>query len=291
VGSIGLGAFMAEQTSGKQSKQISKVLHVAWCVILFLLASAETYDFFRFKMLDQPGEVQLRLSYFRNMTYTVVWITLSLPLAWIGLKKKLLPLIVPALVCALLAVVAGAAQGIAFNPIGSYVPVFNIRAISLLLVITGLLLHAQFIQKAPDAINRLKNLLSYVQVGSVFLIFVLLTGETRDYFQKDIVSMAQQGGFVSAEMSRLSNFQQMSLSGVWLFYSAALMAIGIWRKNRGMRLAAIALFGITILKIFIYDLSFLETLYRFLSFIALGVILIAVSYAYQKYKDIIGGKS
>jgi uncharacterized membrane protein len=66
--------------------------------------------------------------------------------------------------------------------------------------------------------------------------------------------------------------------------------VGIWRKYRGMRFVAIGLFGITILKIFIYDLSFLETLYRFFSFVALGAILIGVSYAYQKYKDVIGGK-
>ena len=291
AGSLGFGAFTLEGSSSARSRQVSQVLHVGWSVILFLLASAETYDFFRFKMLDQPGEIQLRLSYFRNMTYTVVWITLSLPLAWIGLKKKLLPLFIPALVCALFAIVLVAAQGIAFNPINSYVPVFNIRVISLLLVVVGLSLQSQFIQKTPDAFHRPKDLLSTVQVGMVLLIFALLTGETRDYFQKDIVSMVQQGGYESTEMSRLSNLQQMSLSGIWLFYSAVLMAIGIWRKNLGMRLAAIALFGITILKIFIYDLSFLETLYRFLSFIALGVILIAVSYAYQKYKDIIGGKS
>jgi uncharacterized membrane protein len=57
-----------------------------------------------------------------------------------------------------------------------------------------------------------------------------------------------------------------------------------------MRFAAIGIFGITILKIFVYDLSFLETLYRIFSFIALGVILLAVSYAYQKYKNIIVAK-
>jgi uncharacterized membrane protein len=50
---------------------------------------------------------------------------------------------------------------------------------------------------------------------------------------------------------------------------------------------AIALFGVAILKIFIYDLSFLETLYRIFSFIGLGLILLVVSYLYQRYKDVI----
>jgi len=54
-----------------------------------------------------------------------------------------------------------------------------------------------------------------------------------------------------------------------------------------LRLQAIALFGIAILKIFIYDLSFLETLYRIFSFVGLGVVLLAVSYLYQRYRHVI----
>jgi uncharacterized membrane protein len=65
------------------------------------------------------------------------------------------------------------------------------------------------------------------------------------------------------------------------------MVLGIWKRVRLLRVVAFVLFGITILKIFIYDLSFLETLYRIFSFIGLGVILLAVSYLYQRYKGII----
>ena len=81
--------------------------------------------------------------------------------------------------------------------------------------------------------------------------------------------------------------QQLALSGVWLFYSGLLMVVGLWRRVQGLRIIAIALFGITILKIFIYDLSFLERLYRIFSFIGLGVILLLVSYLYQRYKAVI----
>jgi uncharacterized membrane protein len=74
-----------------------------------------------------------------------------------------------------------------------------------------------------------------------------------------------------------------------LLYSVALMAYGIWRSVRNVRIVAFVLFGITILKIFVYDLSFLETTYRICSFIGLGLILMAVSYAYQRYKELIFG--
>ena len=67
------------------------------------------------------------------------------------------------------------------------------------------------------------------------------------------------------------------------------MVIGFWRSVRTIRILAFVLFGITILKIFIYDLSYLETLYRIVSFVGLGIILMTVSFIYQRYKYIILG--
>jgi uncharacterized membrane protein len=67
------------------------------------------------------------------------------------------------------------------------------------------------------------------------------------------------------------------------------LVAGIWRRIRGLRLLGIALLGIAILKIFVYDLSFLEAIYRIASFIGLGVILLAASYLYQRYKGVIVG--
>jgi len=117
----------------------------------------------------------------------------------------------------------------------------------------------------------------------------LLFGGAR-WHKKGLAIFAQQRAGetdVSAEISRLKNLQQLTLSGVWLFYSVILMVTGIWRRLQGLRIMAIALFGLAILKIFIYDLSFLERLYRIFSFIGLGVILLLVSYLYQRYKAVI----
>ncbi|MBK6836975.1 MAG: DUF2339 domain-containing protein [Bacteroidetes bacterium] len=67
-----------------------------------------------------------------------------------------------------------------------------------------------------------------------------------------------------------------------------LMVIGIYRQRLNIRLVSIILFGLTIAKVFFYDLSYLDTIHRIVSFIGLGVILILVSFLYQKYKHIIG---
>ena len=84
--------------------------------------------------------------------------------------------------------------------------------------------------------------------------------------------------------------KQLSLSVLWLLYGIALMIAGIWRRTRGLRMMAIIILGVAILKIFVYDLSFLQTLYRIFSFIGLGVTLLAASYLYQRYKAVIFGE-
>ncbi len=287
AGSLAVGAFSIDRTASDANRQTSNVLHAFWCLVLFLLAIVETNDAFRFRMLNQSELAAAQLSFFRIMTFAVVSISLSIPILWAGMKQRLAPLVTAGLLYALAAVTVGVFRGIAFDPLEYFAPLLNIRVISLLLVATGLLLHAQSMQRSPWSPKHLARLVNCAHIGIILMLFVVLTGETRDYFQKDIAGLLPPTGIITAEMGRLQNLQQMSISGVWLLYTGALMAIGIWRKYSGMRFVAIGLFGITILKIFIYDLSFLETSYRIVSFGTLGLILLGVSYAYTKYRDVI----
>jgi uncharacterized membrane protein len=76
--------------------------------------------------------------------------------------------------------------------------------------------------------------------------------------------------------------KQVSLSVVWAIYGGALLLVGRVRRSRLLRLMALALLGLTTLKVFFWDLSSLDRAYRIISFIVLGAILLAVSYLYQK---------
>jgi uncharacterized membrane protein len=114
------------------------------------------------------------------------------------------------------------------------------------------------------------------QVLLILILLELLSVETWDGFQQ-----------VSAGQAADTYLQQLALSLAWLSYSIGLLAFGIWRRIPVARLMAIGLFGLTILKIFIYDLAFLPTLYRIFSFMGLGIILLSVSYLYQRYKHLI----
>ena len=75
---------------------------------------------------------------------------------------------------------------------------------------------------------------------------------------------------------------QIGLSVLWTLYAAAALAWGFLRSAPVVRYAALALFGLTVVKVFAVDLSAVRTAYRILSFLVLGIVLLLVSVAYQK---------
>jgi uncharacterized membrane protein len=75
---------------------------------------------------------------------------------------------------------------------------------------------------------------------------------------------------------------QIGLSVIWTLYAAAALAWGFIQSRAAVRYAALALFGLTVIKVFAVDLSAVKTAYRILSFLVLGVVLLLVSLAYQK---------
>jgi uncharacterized membrane protein len=76
--------------------------------------------------------------------------------------------------------------------------------------------------------------------------------------------------------------RHFAFSALWMLYGAGLMIAGFRRRASFIRWLALALLGVTIAKVFLYDLAALERIYRIVAFIGLGVLLLAISFAYQK---------
>jgi len=83
---------------------------------------------------------------------------------------------------------------------------------------------------------------------------------------------------------------KMGFTVLWGIYSFILIAWGIFKRNRIMRISAISLFGITLVKLVTYDTWDLSTGYKIIAFILLGVILLVVAFLYQKFKGLIFGE-
>jgi uncharacterized membrane protein len=75
------------------------------------------------------------------------------------------------------------------------------------------------------------------------------------------------------------------LTVAWGAEAVALLGAGFALRDRVLRLSGLALFLICTLKLFFWDLRNLETLPRIVSFIVLGLLLVAVSWVYTRFRD------
>jgi uncharacterized membrane protein len=68
------------------------------------------------------------------------------------------------------------------------------------------------------------------------------------------------------------------LSALWGVGALALYVVGLARDRRSLRLVGLALFGLALAKLFLYDLSSLSSITRAFSFLAVGAILLAAGF-------------
>jgi uncharacterized membrane protein len=122
-------------------------------------------------------------------------------------------------------------------------------------------------------------------VALVVLNVVALRGlslEVADYYSRQMAV----GNYLSPrsllQRRSISIARDFTYSALWMAYGAMLMIIGFWRASAFVRWQALVLIALTVVKVFVYDTSQLDHIYRILSFIALGVLLLAVSFAYQR---------
>lgn len=79
--------------------------------------------------------------------------------------------------------------------------------------------------------------------------------------------------------------KQYWISIGWSLIALTILTFGFTFKDKQLRLQGIVLFFIAILKVFAFDSQNFEPVYKIISFIVLGIILLATSFAYTKYKD------
>jgi len=80
------------------------------------------------------------------------------------------------------------------------------------------------------------------------------------------------------------NAPQLAMSIFWTVYALTAVIFGIVKRNRQTRLFAMGLLYFSVLKVFVFDLSGLEGIYRIASFFTLGVILLLVSLLYTRFE-------
>jgi uncharacterized membrane protein len=111
----------------------------------------------------------------------------------------------------------------------------------------------------------------------------LLYGAALWLASDELVHWMSLGGY--------SNAHELGLSILWGIYALLVIGIGIGKKKKHLRIGAFILFGITLLKLFFYDIAHLDTIAKTIVLVSLGILLLIISFLYNKYKHLIADAS
>ncbi|WP_316827636.1 DUF2339 domain-containing protein [Pedobacter miscanthi] len=89
------------------------------------------------------------------------------------------------------------------------------------------------------------------------------------------------------ELSHSEASYKLGLSILWGIFSLFLISMGLAKNKKHLRIGAMVLFGITLVKLFFYDIYSLSTISKTIVFVSLGVLLLIISFLYNKYKHLI----
>jgi uncharacterized membrane protein len=163
-----------------------------------------------------------------------------------------------------------------------FLPIFNQRVLTFLVFIFSLLGIAFLYRKNEKYISQEEKKivpLSYVLAN--FLALFLITREISDYFG----ALIRKAIWNYARIKSLDLQRKMWISIAWGIYALALTLFGFLKNAKPLRQLGLAIFGITVLKVFFVDLSFLTGWQRIVSFIVLGLLLLGTGFVYNKYKE------
>ncbi|HOS44603.1 MAG TPA: DUF2339 domain-containing protein, partial [Armatimonadota bacterium] len=91
------------------------------------------------------------------------------------------------------------------------------------------------------------------------------------------------GASVNPEHARW--LAQLNLTLTWAVVASVQLIAGFRRRSRGLRLAGLALFGATAVKLLLIDLAVLEQIYRILAFFIVGLLMVGAGYLYQRWEQ------
>ncbi len=194
------------------------------------------------------------------------------PLPSLALGGRILAL------AALAGIVGG--QVLVLDPLWSHQPVGAMPVFNLLLWAYGapaalLLLLARRLSSPDDEVSPRSAgwwLARGLASAGLALLFLLVTLEVRQLFHGSYLDVGTYGAA-----------ERYAYSAAWILFGTLLLALGIARRGRGLRYAALAVMTAAVFKVFLYDTSNLTGLYRVFSFLGLGAALLLLAWVYQRF--------
>jgi len=174
--------------------------------------------------------------------------------------------------------------------------IFNLRMATYAVAVAVLGAVAWYASRREDDSARAVAAVAVVALNVLALI--ALTREVADYYSRQMTAvrpaqpmpaqsmpaqpMQSATAYYYTDLRRIDIERDFTYSALWMAYGAMLMVIGFLRRSAFVRWQALILIAATVVKVFVYDVSQLDRGYRIVSFIVLGVLLLAISFVYQR---------
>lgn len=156
------------------------------------------------------------------------------------------------------------------------IPFFNLQFLSRCGIALSVWLGLYWMKTVPD---RPENWVGWtplrngLEVVSHLIIVLLLVVEVNSWVNSsNLFSPFMRFGFVSAG---------------WSLHALALIGLGLASRRQFRRVLGFVLFGVTVAKVLLIDVSVLQPAYRILSFAATGALLIAAAWLYQRFAKVL----
>lgn len=144
---------------------------------------------------------------------------------------------------------------------------FNLVIRYVALVVLVLLVVMLFLDTKTEALSKLPR--SIVDVGLACIILWVLTSELIHW----------------VDLNNPEKAYKLGVSILWGVFALGCVSVGIFKKKTHLRIGGMILFAITLIKLFVYDIAHLSSIKKVIVFMILGVLLLIVSFLYNKFKD------
>lgn len=169
---------------------------------------------------------------------------------------------------------------------GSYIAyVFHFFALIALTVqciatIRAAVTHNDFVFKGKSLLLWIYGICAVVILSNEALLNTV-TFKMHDFYRKDYYLVIDVYNYIHEQAVKIV------LPVLWAIISFAFLSTGIKKQVRQLRIMALALLGLMLIKLFVYDINDVSEAGKIIAFIILGVVLLVMSFMYQKIKAMI----
>ena len=208
---------------------------------------------------------------------TIAWAVEAVALLWASLETGARPLRAFSSTVFALAVARFLFQDTPWDTRAAFTPVFNRYFLGMLALTACLAAAAYLYGRARPRAALIAGLVAFA------VLWIGSSIEAFTYFSAQAEALANFRRPGTGETVRHLRWAgQLSLSLLWSAYAGLLTAAGFRARLRALRSTGLVVFGITLIKVVFVDIPELRQFYRIVALLALGLVLLAAAWIYQR---------